>query len=82
MDKEEIKKEAEQYIDKVAPYWLRAERQDRESSIEEFTEFAYLILNKSKPPVKRTNCHCGQPIDFSNIDCESFNLCKDCAMDS
>lgn len=27
-------------------------------------------------------CHCGQPVDESNSDCVTFNLCKDCAMDA
>ena len=38
------------------------------------------IANRKQ--VKRTACHCGNPIDFSNPDCETFSLCKDCAMDS
>jgi len=31
---------------------------------------------------KRTKCHCGKPIDFSNPDCAAFSLCNDCQMDS
>jgi hypothetical protein len=31
---------------------------------------------------KRTHCHCGKPINFSDIDCATFNLCKNCAQDS
>lgn len=43
---------------------------------------AELILESLKPKVeKRTTCYCGQPIDFSNPDCEAFNLCKDHAAD-
>lgn len=38
------------------------------------------IANRKQ--VKKTTCHCGKPIDFSNPDCAQFNLCKDCAMDS
>jgi hypothetical protein len=31
---------------------------------------------------KRTKCHCGKPINFSNPDCAAFSLCNDCQMDS
>ncbi|HUS50591.1 MAG TPA: hypothetical protein VMZ91_10530 [Candidatus Paceibacterota bacterium] len=80
MTKEEIEKEAENYIDKAAPYWLKAEPEDRESSVEELTKFAIMILNKITSK-KRLSCYCGNPIDLSNPDCVQFSLCKDCAMD-
>jgi hypothetical protein len=41
---------------------------------------ADLVLTSLKP--KRTTCWCGQPIDTTNWDCISFNLCKDHASDS
>lgn len=31
---------------------------------------------------KRTKCHCGKPINFSDPDCEFYRLCKDCALDA
>lgn len=31
---------------------------------------------------KKTKCHCGKPINFSNPDCAEYNLCKDCVLDS
>jgi len=40
-----------------------------------------LEITKSNKEI-RTKCHCGNPIDFSNPDCQTYNLCKDCAMDS
>lgn len=28
------------------------------------------------------NCRCGNPVNTDSIDCEAYNLCKNCAMDS
>lgn len=80
MTKEEIKNAATHYIDNDAPYWLRAERQDRESSIDELTKFAELILVREKRINRK--CYCGNPVDTTNPDCDAFNLCKDHAADS
>jgi len=88
MTKEEIRKEAEKFLVNLMLYWLSDEdkekslEESRDEAVEELTEFAYMILNKKKQSIKKTKCHCGQPIDFSNIDCVVFSLCKDCAMDS
>lgn len=38
------------------------------------------IVNRKEH--KKTHCYCGNPIDFSNPDCEAFNLCKEHASDS
>jgi hypothetical protein len=40
-----------------------------------------LEITKSNKEI-RTKCHCGNQIDFSNPDCVTYSLCKDCAMDS
>lgn len=80
MNKSEIKKAAVNYIDNHAPFWMKAERQDRESSIEELTKFAESILRKASR-FERT-CYCGNPVDITNLDCDEFNLCKDHAQDS
>ena len=79
MTREEIKKEAEKYIENIAPYWFKAESEDRESSIEEFTNFAESILIKTGNLTKK--CYCGKPVDTSNPDCVDFNLCKEHADD-
>jgi len=34
------------------------------------------IMNKTNQPPTRT-CHCGQPVDTTNIDAVAYDLCKD-----
>lgn len=80
MDRSGIKKLATDYIDKEAPYWLKAESEDRESSIEELTKFAEKVLVVGKSLNRK--CYCGNPVDVSDPDCDSFNLCKEHAADS
>lgn len=77
--KVDIRKKAAEYIDKEAPYWLRAEEEDRESAIEEFTKFTEMILRNYYPETRK--CYCGNPVDLSNPDCTAYNLCKDHASD-
>lgn len=45
------------------------------------------IMKKIEGPVsissrKLGTCYCGEPVDESNPDCVTFNLCKDHAMDA
>lgn len=80
MTKEDIKKEATKYVNEEAPFWMRAESEDRESSIKELTDFAEKILNKEK--YLNRKCYCGQPVDTTNPDCDAFNLCKEHSADS
>lgn len=42
---------------------------------------AHQILNSYKTNEKQT-CWCGNPIDYTNIDCATFGLCRDHASDS
>lgn len=79
MTKEEIKKAAEIYVDNSAPYWMRAEEEDRESSIEELTKFAEQILLKEK--YLNRKCYCGNPVYTEDPDCDFYNLCKEHADD-
>lgn len=48
MTKKDIKKAATYYVDNVAPFWMKAEKEDRKSSIEELTKFAEKILIKKQ----------------------------------
>ena len=41
-----------------------------------------VLQNLKSKANKKTKCHCGKPIDYSNSDCVAFSLCKDCSMDA